>query len=842
MVGGIRVVDFDRLRARQSGAAPVDPMEIFRRLPKSAGINDLYSSQATVLKDWYSDRSRADTIVKLHTGGGKTLVGLLIAQSSLNEMGRPVVYLVANKQLVDQTIGKAEQYGIEAVAFKSGEPLSKRFLNASAVMVGSYSALFNGLSRFGIRGGRESLDVGTVILDDAHAAFQVVRDAFTLAVSSSADRARYEALVSTFRQSFRDIDRIGTLEDLISGSSRGVLEVPYWAWLEHLDVVRAHLADAVEEYKFQWPLIRDELHTCHALISPYSFSITPVVPGMHLFPSFCDAPRRVYMSATIADDSEIVRTFDADPLAAKEPLTSESLAGVSERMILIPENMPLGVSNLDAVKDLAKEVAGAGLGVVILVPSDRDAEDWADIAQVAKGSDEAADLVARLQNHETYGPVVFANRYDGIDLPGKSCRLLVLSGLPVGTSDYEQYRATAMFGSATTARMLAQRIEQGAGRGSRGSSDHCVVILTRADLTGWIGRRANFRFFTTPTRAQLDLGDEVTREISSLEELTDTVQKCLGRDPGWMSYHAEKLADLVHDDESDDARIEQAATERRATRLWRDGYHERAIALLRRYEDDREVDGQTKGWMGQLAARIAYDWPNRELADELQRRAYSENRNLIRPLTRPAHRPLSVPGQQAKSIVAKVTEYHFRSAMEQDFERNASFLTPDATAPQFEEALKNLGLYVGFSAERKDINGGGPDVLWLLPEREALIIEAKSRKEGRPLTKNEHGQLLEAAEWFETEYPEYKGLRVSVHPNNLATANAHAARSFALTMDKLSQLVVDTRKLLRSLWESQADEDSLLAECSRLLDESPIKHSRIADEYLQPFAGQSPQG
>lgn len=30
----------------------------------------------------------------------------------------------------------------------------------------------------------------------------------------------------------------------------------------------------------------------------------------------------------------------------------------------------------------------------------------------------------------SYGPFVFANRYDGIDLPNQSCRLLILSDLP----------------------------------------------------------------------------------------------------------------------------------------------------------------------------------------------------------------------------------------------------------------------------------------------------------------------------------------------------------------------------------------------------------------------------
>src|SRR5690606_34183746 len=178
--------------------------------------------------------------------------------------------------------------------------------------------------------------VGAVILDDAHVAFSVVRESFTLEVTAD-DGERYEALTSLFRKAFRDIDRLGTFDDTVEGSNGGVIEVPYWAWHEQLDAVREQLRTSAETHAFVWPLLRDNLHLCHALISKGSFTITPVLPLVNVFPTFSEAPRRIYMSATIADDSEIVRTFDANPLSVGTALTSRSLAGVSERMLLIPD-------------------------------------------------------------------------------------------------------------------------------------------------------------------------------------------------------------------------------------------------------------------------------------------------------------------------------------------------------------------------------------------------------------------------------------------------------------------------------------------------------------------------
>ena len=129
------MVDFNKLRTRKSKPKVIDPLEIFRRLPKPSGINDLYTSQAEVLQSWFERRKGRDTVLKLHTGGGKTLVGLLAAQSTLNELSEPVLYLTPTQQLVQQAIEKAQTYGIPATPYRKGQPLSEEFLNARAVMV-----------------------------------------------------------------------------------------------------------------------------------------------------------------------------------------------------------------------------------------------------------------------------------------------------------------------------------------------------------------------------------------------------------------------------------------------------------------------------------------------------------------------------------------------------------------------------------------------------------------------------------------------------------------------------------------------------------------------------------
>ncbi|POA62708.1 DEAD/DEAH box helicase [Pseudomonas sp. GW531-T4] len=805
-------------------------------MPKPQGINDLYTSQAEVLVAWFERKDERDTVVKLHTGGGKTLVGLLIAQSTLNDLKEPVLYLAPTTQLVKQTLEKAKSLGILAVPYTRGQPLHDDFVNGKAVMVASYKALFNGHSKFGVRGQKMPIRVGAIILDDAHVAFSVVRESFTLEVSSKDDNETYKALCTLFRTAFRDIDRLGTFDDTVSGLNNGVVEVPYWAWNEQLDTVRGMLRGDGVNVPFAWPLLRDNLHLCHALISSKAFTITSVLPQVNNFPTFADAPRRIYMSATIADDSEIVRTFDADPQLVNNALTSRSLAGISERMILIPSLMPFDFDPQQVAKSTLKQVAGMNLGAVALVHANYAAQAWTDTAQFAEGSDQVENAIEALQSRRTNGPFVFANRYDGIDLPGDSCRVLVMEGLPSGTSDYELLRAATLYGGATISRMLAQRIEQGIGRGARGAGDHCVVLLLGSDLAGWIAKDANFRLLTSATRAQLEMGSTVSKEVSDVNDLTNTIALSINRDIGWIEYHAATLAENVGPEAPDPKRFNTASTERKAFNLWADGFYDKAIARLDQVAGSQDaVDDQTRGWLYQLAGRIADNWGQAERSDELQRSAFSANRNLLRPRTSPPYRPLPSPGAQGAAIAAQLRGYRIRRGLLQRFEEVVSKLHGNASANQFEQALADLGSLIGLTTERHDVGGEGPDVLWLLPNKAALILEAKSRKQDKnPLTKEEHGQLLVAEQWFVQNYPGYSSHRVIVHPTNKATAAASAHESYALTLDRLNQLVAESRVLLRELCESQLTDIELEGQCQHSIEHSPIRADRLVN-YLVPF-------
>ena len=88
------------------------------------------------------------------------------------------------------------------------------------------------------------------------------------------------------------------------------------------------------------------------------------------------------MSATIADDSSIIRTFDADPKAIQNPIVPDTLAGVGERMILAPALTQIPERDqLKIARELAFSVSKEA-GVVVLVPSEKAAERWKNTARL----------------------------------------------------------------------------------------------------------------------------------------------------------------------------------------------------------------------------------------------------------------------------------------------------------------------------------------------------------------------------------------------------------------------------------------------------------------------------
>jgi hypothetical protein len=266
------------------------------------------------------------------------------------------------------------------------------------------------------------------------------------------------------------------------------------------------------------------------------------------------------------------------------------------------------------------------------------------------------------------------------------------------------------------------------------------------------------------------------------------------------------------------------------------------VGLLMAQSAMKNLDRQTRGWFEQMAARFAHAWGNEDLARELQTSAYANNRVLHRPVVALPYQPIRAPAEQSRSIAENLASYRMRRGFLQDFEEIVALLVPSASANQFEQALADFGRMIGFSTQRPESTGEpGSDVLWLLPGRVGVIIEAKSRKKNKnALSKENHGQLLVSQMWFTAAYPTYTAVRVSVHPSAIATKASVPIGVKALTYDKLQEMIGDARTFFATVCESNVPPAELASVVDRALKRSSIGADRILLAYLQDFTADPP--
>jgi hypothetical protein len=105
------------------------------------------------------------------------------------------------------------------------------------------------------------------------------------------------------------------------------------------------------------------------------------------------------------------------------------------------------------------------------------------------------------------------NQYDGIDLPDSNYRILCLDSIPQHISLFDRYISHIRSESQFINQTLAQRIEQGIGRGIRGDSDWCIIVIIGSDLSNFFASDKRLTFLSHKTQEQIKIGYELADEM-----------------------------------------------------------------------------------------------------------------------------------------------------------------------------------------------------------------------------------------------------------------------------------------------------------------------------------------
>ena len=797
------MVDFKKRLTKKDLPKVLDPEQIYDTLDRASDKGPLRPAQLAILREWHkSRRSERDVILKLHTGQGKTLVGLLLLQSKLNEDAGPAVYLCPNNFLINQTCTQAEQFGVSHCTPDDDGSLPFEFLEGKKILITSIQKLFNGRTKFGID--PQSVPVSTVLMDDAHACIDVIREALSIRVAQ--DEGVYNELRNLFSSSLQD-QGMGTFAEISNGSPDALLLVPYWDWRDRQAEVVNLLAKHTDSnsIKFAWPLLRDMLAECQCVISGSSIEISPYLPPLNLFGSYYSAKHRVFMSATVTDDSFLIRGLGLSPSTIKNPLMFNAERWSGEKMILIPSLIDPSLDRSTIVARFAKPVDKRRIGFVALVPGFGWTKDWGGYGATVATKHTLELEIEKLKTGDCERTLVVANRYDGIDLPDSACRVLIMDSKPHGQSLVDRYTEGCRSTSEVTAVRTARTIEQGLGRSVRGEKDYCAIVLTGTELVKTIRAKTSRRYLSNQTRTQIDIGLEIAEMAEedteegkkAMAALAGLINQCLRRDAGWKEFYVERM-DKVTPSEPSRAILDLFEKEFEAEKKYQGGDIDGAIRTLQSLIDQQITDESDKGWYLQEMARYRYPHSKSE-SNKLQVAAHRKNRFLLKPdVGMQVSKIATVSQRRIENIISWVKQFDNYEELSIAVEDILGSLTFGTLADRFEAAVDNLAKALGFVGERPDKEWKeGPDNLWALRDNEYLLIECKSQVQltRSEINKGETEQMNSSCAWFDRYYAGSQSTSVMIIPTN-RLANAAALTYDVKVMEQkgLTKLRENVRK------------------------------------------------
>lgn len=822
------MVDFSKLGG---GEPPQDehPRAVFMRLTRNPRFQFPRDIQTEVWNAWDAVNDRRDNVIKLNVGSGKMVVGLVILQTALNRGQGPAVFVCPNNQLLTQVLAEAEQLGLNVAT----DPRAADVRNGEAILVINIQALFNSRSKFGV--GEIKIPIGTVIIDDAHACVATVQEQFRITIPN--DHRMYTTLLRLFREGLyhQNPARLLSIED---SDPQAALEVPFWEWQSQQERVLALLHQNRAEAPLEWsfPLLQEVLPYCRCVISGGRIEIEPQFPPTDIIHAFDDAAHRIYMTATLADDSVLVTHFGARADELDTPIVPTSPQIMGERMILMPQDINPEI-NLEMMRDMLVDLA-ATHNVVVIVPGGQSREFWSDYAQELPLGDDVADVVERLRNGHV-GLVVLSNRYDGIDLPGDACRVLAIFDLPEVSSLVEAQNRNALSESQPMLRRQIERIEQGMGRGVRSNDDYCVVILGGTDLTRRIKSSEGRALLTPPTRAQMDVAGQLAAQLvdADIPQIRGVIDRALARERDWVNAIRAAAANAQPDNT---LHLDPLSVSMRQAFDARRQNNNPTAARILQIANNAQTDVKLKAWLDiRRAEVINQDQP--EDAQRLVAAASGRNRSLVRPLAGRDYLRLEPATQGQAETLQAFHQGRFIDPTSRILQAKSvceDLVFDEKRTREFETAFNLLGLMIGAKAQMPESEiGEGPDNMWAwqLPQP-FFIIEAKSGTTSQHgISRSDMGQMDQSCRWFAESYiGQAEPIKVLIHTHkNLGERAAYIPGMRVMTLPQLDALKTAFQALCKSL--GQGTTINSIADITVLLRTHNLIPTRFIDTYTVPL-------
>ena len=711
-------------------------------LPRTnEAVDGLWLHQGDVIRAYAEHHQNTeDLALELPTGSGKTLPGLLIAEWVRRKSEGPVVYATPTKQLARQVLATARREGVPGELLVGShhdwQTLALSALEgAEAIAVTTYSAIFNSSPKLP--------EPRLVIFDDAHAGEQFVGAEYGITISRYKSEKHYLAVLNALSPFLSGLllQRLrGEPDPGAHHQVRLVLPALDPAALGRLDEVLAKLP---KPFKFELAMVRSGLAACCVYLSYGGIQIRPMIPPTFENRVFARALQRIYLSATLGAGGELERAFGRAEIV-RMPLPTKTPPRSGRRLFVFPDLVTGG----DAI-GLTKRIVGVTNKALVL-SQDTIAKTEAAAAALAG---EGVPVMGR--DHVEHGLSVFAdaptgilglaNRYDGLDLPGRACRVVVLGGKPDAVSLQEKFLGERAEASAALAERLRTRIVQGAGRCTRGPNDFAVVVVLGSDITRYFSRSENRGALEPELQAEVEFGWRNSRGADP-DEVIENVQMFLAHDTDWREQGEPMVAEFRQDAVKVESPGADALGSAPASEVegWQLAFRGDWIGASEQLQEAARHVGAggeaTRGYRG-LLLYLAGVWLHLGAQDETQR---ARARQLVRQASTASNvrgtwlkEMRDLPGSEevplagmdvvaVNAITAKLRGQLRANRVAEELKQMREALAQnDATT--YEGGLTTLGTFLGAEAS-KPKGQGRCDSAWLWDTAMWMTVEAKSEQ------------------------------------------------------------------------------------------------------------------
>ena len=734
-------------QAVQKIATFKSPEELFGKLTgREPSHAYLRGPQQDVLREYEEYVDAPNVAAELPTGTGKTTVGLLIAEWHRRTVKR-VAYLSLTNQLAKQVLREGQRLGVPCADLrgkKNERSVAEegRFKARSAIGVSTYSNLFNvnPLIR----------ECELLVLDDAHGAEQHVSEMWTVVVRKSDDDALFSSLLTDLRHGMSE-SQLSALLDPSGFRTVDMVDV-----LGHRECLTAATATldtvATPSIRFPWSQIRNRLPACLFLVSSSEITIRPLIPPTHTHTPFAGATQRIFMSATLGGDSDLRRAYCIDKVNVVRAKSQQW----GRRYIFVP-GMYMKADEADAL--VARVWDGMAPRRAVLLAPSRHALDRAFAAVTGQTSVppvrfNAADIQDSIDGFVRHDKAILAlaARYDGLDLPGDQCRLLVMAESPAATNALERNLSERWKLGPVLRKRERTRLVQGMGRCTRDATDFAVIIWLGQSLVNASVSEVLIAGMPAELAAEIRWGLKQVEAAKSPSEVADMIR--------WLLVDADyrESADASIGEATGAGPVEKQLEDYEqvgadevyfARAMWDEDYG-RALELARLIADRitaEELAGYRAWWwyLASMAAALAKN--TNSARDALQRgAACGVNAGYLRRVAihRAAGTVTVAVGDLEQNDEAIWDLLECWGWAGPKFAANIENLRSQLDDPchaAYHDGLETLGKCVG-AVTLRTTEPGGPDVVWSFPADAHFSFEAKTeKKEGGQLSK---WDLLEA--------------------------------------------------------------------------------------------------